>query len=362
MRSSEIANQRLHNQRLSSPDFKKPAEVVQWMGAVQAQDYYGAKWALGQRTQDTADDDVEKAFANGEILRTHVMRPTWHFVTPADIRWLLKLTAPRVNAVSSYYFRKLELDDAVFRRSNKALAKSLRGGKHLTREALREVIKRAGIAGDDLLRFNYMLIRAELDAVICSGPRIGKQFTYALLDERAPETKALSLTRDESLAELTRRYFTSHGPATSSDFMWWSGLTANDVKQGLEMVKNQLVREEIEGKTYWLPASTPTVARVQRLACLLPTYDEYLIAYKDRSAAIDPKRSISDNTVFDSTIIWNGRVVGSWNRKIEGTSVKVTVSCSAPFSQAETRAIAGTVRRYSEFLKKPAVITYKLRT
>jgi hypothetical protein len=362
MTSSEIVNQRLDNQRLSSPGFKKPAEVVQWMGAVQAQDYYGAKWALGQRTQDATDDDVEKAFANGEILRTHVMRPTWHFVSPADIRWLLKLTAPRVNAVSSYYFRKLELDDDVFRRCNKALARSLRGGKHLTREALRDVVKRAGIAGDDLLRFNYVLIRAELDAVICSGPRNGKQFTYALLDERAPEPKALTLTRDESLAELSLRYFTSHGPATSSDFMWWSGLTANDVKRGLEMVKSHLDRAEIDGKTYWLPVSQPTATPAKPLACLLPTYDEYLIAYKDRSAAIDLKRSISQSTVFDSTIIWKGRIVGGWKRTIEKTSVNVTVSSAALFSQTETRAIACAVRRYGEFLKKRAVIKYDLRT
>jgi hypothetical protein len=145
MTSLDIARQRLHNQRLSSPDFKKPREAVTWLGAVQAQDYYSAKWVLGQRMQDATDNDIEKDFASGEILRTHVMRPTWHFVTPVDIRCLLKLTAPRVNAANSYYYRKLELDDAVFRRCNKALGRALRGGKHLTREALRTVIKRAGI-------------------------------------------------------------------------------------------------------------------------------------------------------------------------------------------------------------------------
>jgi hypothetical protein len=276
MTSSEIARQRLHNQRLSSAGLKKPGDLVKWMGAVQAQDYYGAKWALGQRIQAATDDDIEKAFAVGEILRTHVMRPTWHFVAPADIRWLLKLTAPRVNAASAYSFRKLELDDAVFRRSNKALASALQGGKHLTREALRTVLKRARIAGDDLLRFNHMLIRAELDGLICSGPRHGKQFTYALLDERVPQAKALS--RDEALAELTQRYFASHGPATSSDFMWWSGLSAIDVKRGLEMARSHLVEEVIGGKIYWRPASTRGVTRAAGAAYLLPTFDEYLIA------------------------------------------------------------------------------------
>ena len=350
MTSLEIARQRLYNQRLSFPGFKKPGDVVKWMGAVQAQDYYGAKWALGQRTRDATDEDIEKAFASGEILRTHVMRPTWHFVTPTDIRWLLKLTASGVNAANSYYYRKLELDDAVFRRCNKAITRALRGGKHLTREALRTVIKRAGIASDDLLRFNYMLVRSELDGLICSGPRNGKQFTYALLDERAPQTKALS--RDEALAELTRRYFTSHGPATSSDFMWWSGLSATDVKRGLEMARRHLVKEMIEGKTYWLPSS-PRVTRASRVAYLLPSFDEYLIAYKDRSAALHPKyreQSLTDNVVFSSTIVWNGRIVGSWNRKIERASVNVTVSPFVSFSKTETRAIADVVRRYGEFL------------
>jgi hypothetical protein len=313
----EIARQRLHNQRLSSPDFKKPRDVVKWLGAVQAQDYYGAKWALGQRMQVATDDDIEKAFAGGEILRTHVMRPTWHFVAPADIRWLLKLTAARVNTANSHYYRKLELDDSVFSRSNKLIGRALRGGKHLTRGELRTVIQRAGISSDDLLRFNYLLIRAELDGVICSGPRNGKQFTYALLDERVPQTKAMA--RDESLAELTRRYFTSHGPATSADFVWWSGLTPKDVKQGLEMAKRHLATEVIEGKTYWLPLSGPTVTRATPVAHLLPGFDEYFIAYKDRSAANDPKRnhqSITDNVVFHSTIVRDGRIVGRWSRKI----------------------------------------------
>ena len=191
----DITHLRLHNQRLSASEFKKPVDVVKWLGAVQAQDYLRAKWALGLRMQGATDETVERAFADGEILRTHVMRPTWHFVTRADIRWLLKLTAPRVNAAFSSNYRKFELDDAVFKRSNKALASALRNGSQLTREDLRIVVQRAGVAADDLVRFIHILARAELDGVICSGGRKGKQFTYALLDERAPETKAL--TRDE---------------------------------------------------------------------------------------------------------------------------------------------------------------------
>src|SRR5262245_46773541 len=199
----EIVRRRLFNHSLSITRFEKPEDVVKWLGAVQAQDYSGAKWALGLRATGLKDVAIERAFNAGKILRTHLMRPTWHFVTPADIRWLLALTAPRVNAVSASYYRKFELDDNIFFRSNDALAKALQGNNQLTREVLRFVLQQAGIIAKGI-RFAYLLMRAELDGVICSGARRGKQFTYALLEERAPGVKRPK--RDEALAELTRRY------------------------------------------------------------------------------------------------------------------------------------------------------------
>jgi len=347
----QIAHQRLHNQHLSSPGFKKAVDVVKWLGAVQAQDYYGAKWALGQRMHGATDDAIEKAFAAGKILRTHVVRPTWHFVAPADIRWLLRLTAPRIRAIAGHYHRKFELDEGTFRRSNKALATALRGGKHLTRDVLRSVVQQAGIAIDGL-RFTFMLGRAELDEIICSGPRIGKQFTYALLDERVPKAKALS--RDDALAELTRRYFTSRGPATLNDFVWWSGLTTTDARAGLEMVKRHVVQEVIGGKAYWLSSSTePAVKNTPRRAYLLPTYDEYLVAYKDRSAALHPlhvKHASFGNPVFSQAIVIGDQVMGSWKRTLKDKSVIITLNPLAPFSKAETKAVAEAAERYAAFL------------
>jgi winged helix DNA-binding protein len=346
----DVAGQRLHNQHLSSPDFTKPADVVKWLGAVQAQDYYGAKWALGQRMLGATDDAIEKAFAEGKILRTHVMRSTWHFVAPADIRWMLKLTAPRLKGYNAHYHRKLELDDAVFRRSNKALAAALRGGKELTRDALRNVLQQAGISTSGL-RFVFILGRAELDGVICSGARRGKQFTHALLDERAPQTK--TLTRDEALAELTRRYFTSHGPATLQDFVWWSGLTTADARAGIDMIQRRLAQEVIDGKTYWLPPSKPAVQGSSRVAYLLPAYDEYLIAYKDRGAALEPidgKQMNPGNPVFSSPIVIGGRVVGRWKRSFKENSVVITVSPFAPFSKADRKAVEDAAHRYGTFL------------
>jgi hypothetical protein len=354
MTTLDIAHLRLHNQRLSESEFKKPADVVKWFGAVQAQDYLGAKWALGLRTQAASDETIEKAFADGKILRTHVMRPTWHFVAPADIRWLLKLTSPRVNAASAYYYRKYELDDQVFARSNKTLESALRGGKQLTRDELRTAVDRSGVASNDLIRFSHILLRAELDGVICSGARKGKQFTYALLDERVPDIKAKS--RDEALAELTRRYFTSHGPATLQDFTWWSGLTTADARIGIEMVQHHLANIEIDRKNYWLPSSMPAIQRMGRVACLLPTYDEYLIAYKDRSAALDGKQAIPGNVVFSSTIVIGGPVVGSWSRTFKKEAVIISLSPFSPFTKAETLAVTEAAHTYGTFLGLTAVL------
>ena len=222
----DIAQQRLIKQRLAADHFEKPAEVVDWLVAVQAQDYAGAKWALGLRLHDAHDADLDRAFNAGSILRTHVMRPTWHFVTPIDIRWLLTLTAPRVHAANAHRYRELELDDATLKRSRKVLTKTLQGGQHLTREELGEALENAGIAEAKGQRLAYMVMAAELDGLICSGPRRGKQFTYALLEERVQP--GATLTHDEALATFTRRYFTGHGPATVQDFAKWSGLTIAD--------------------------------------------------------------------------------------------------------------------------------------
>jgi DNA glycosylase AlkZ-like len=230
----DVAQRRLRNERLVGPAFAAPADVVSWLGAVQSQDYGGAKWAVAQRARGCSDADVEEACDRGDIVRTHVMRPTWHFVTSADARWMLELTAPRVHAANAYYYRQLELDERVFTKSHAALAAALRGGRHLTRVELGHALERAGIRAAGT-RLAYVLMRAELDAVICSGPRRGKQFTYALFDERVPASKPLA--RDQALAELVRRYFASHGPATVQDFAWWSGLTVADGTKGIDLAK-----------------------------------------------------------------------------------------------------------------------------
>ncbi|MGI8687009.1 MAG: winged helix DNA-binding domain-containing protein [Thermomicrobiales bacterium] len=353
----DIAHQRLHTQRIAGAKFETPDEVVRWLGAVQAQDYAGAKWAAGQRMHDATGDALDRAFADGTILRTHIMRPTWHFVVPADIRWLLALTAPRVKAATAYYDQQRALDDDTFGRSNAALANALQGGAHLTRTELASALQQAGIATDDL-RLGSLMMRAELDGVVCSGERRGKQFTYALLDERAPN--ATTLARDEALAELTRRYMTSHGPATMQDFVWWSGLTMADAKAGLAMVEPELVHEVVDGRTYWFAVSAPIVRDPSPTVYLLSNYDEYIVGYTDRRAALDAppadRLDARDNVLFNHTIVLDGQVVGTWKRTVTKGAVIVEATPFAPLGAAEAVALEIAAARYGRFIRLPAAL------
>ena len=335
-----IVPERLHNQKLSSPGCKQAVDVVRWLGAVQAQDFPAAKWALALRMRAATDATIEQAYNEGQILRTHLMRPTWHFVAPDDIRWLLELTAPRVNAKAGPYYRKYELDTAVFKRTNKVLTKALQGGKHLTRAELRTVLNKSGVAADDLVRLAHIMLRAELDGVVCSGPRKGKQFTYALIDERVAAAKTLK--RDEALAKLTKRYFTSHGPATLQDFVWWSGLTVSDARRGVELIERDLRNELLNDKAYWLPSAKPSTSLYS--AHLLPAYDEYSVAYKHREAVVG----------LGPTVIVDGKAAGTWKSSTDKQSVTVTVTPSRALKKSETLAIVKAAERYAAFIGLPA--------
>jgi hypothetical protein len=351
MTGLKVRRMRMRNGRLVGARFAKPEDVVQWFGAVQAQDYAAAKWAVAQRVQGCTDADVELACQGGKILRTHVMRPTWHFVTPADIRWMLALTAPRVNAASAYYYRKLELNEGTFQRSDAALTRALSGGKELTRSELARTLEAAGIRASGV-RLSYLMMRAELDAVICSGARRGKQFTYALLDERA--AAAIVPTRDQALGELTRRYFKSHGPSLPRDFAWWSGLSVADAKRGIELAKADLADDVADGKTYWF-APPESTARVKGpIVHLLPNYDEYLIAYKDHSVALDASlvRNARDNALVlaNHIIVLNGQVVGGWRRTLEKNAVIIETTLLTRLNRAERGALQKAGEHYGRAL------------
>lgn len=346
MTNAVIARRRLYNQCLTATAFEKPVDVVRWFGALQAQDYPGSLWAVGLRMRQALAADIEQAMADGVIVRTHPMRGTWHFVAAEDIRWLLSLTAQRRIAGSAYYYRQLELDDATFAKSNAVIVKTLRGGNQFTRKELAAALAREGISPAGL-RLTFLVMRAELDGVIVSGARRGKQFTYALLDELVPAFKRLE--RDEALAELARRYFMSHGPATLQDFAWWTELTIADARAGLEMVKSQFIQEVIDGQTYWLSPSTSTAKVASPTVHLLPAYDEYTVAYKDRGAVLDPAYAARTSHGLGPVIVVNGQIAGTWRRIIKKDEVILTQDLFTALNPAEALALSASLSRYGAF-------------
>jgi len=354
MTRTEIARLRLRNERLAGAARAAPEEIVGWLGAVQAQDYAGAKWAVGQRAPDLTDADVERALAEGRVLRTHVLRPTWHLVAPADIRWLLALTAPRVKAAMATYDRKLGLDARTYARCTDVIARALAGRKHLTRAELGQSLGRARVAAVGQ-RLGHLLMRAELEAVVCSGPRRGKQLTYALLDERVPPSAPRG--RDEALAELTRRYFRSHGPALPRDLAWWAGLKLADVQRGIEMARAHLAPETSGALTYWhAPPASSSAARPRTPGAhvvLLPNYDELIVAYRDHSVAVDPEEADRlGRYVFyaSNVVVLNGRVVGGWRRTQARAAVVVETKLLVPLPAAARAALRAAAARYGRFL------------
>ncbi len=357
MKLDDLRRHRRDQQQLGRPRFTQPAEVVAWLGAVQAQDYTGAKWALGQRLPagpSNTDAALDEAFNSGAILRTHAMRPTWHFVAPADLRWLQMLTGPRVHKRNSPYYKKGGLDEATLKRAAAVLTKELRDLNYKNRNELSAALTAAGLerAGIDLA---LVVMWAELEGLLVSGPRVGKQFTYALLEERV--TPAPALTRDEALATLVTRYFTSHGPAQAADFATWSSLTLGDTRRGLEMVGAALEQATLDGQTYWFAAADPPP--LPTLVYLLPNYDEATLAYKDRSAfSLPGSELIATEQVtreYPLVFMHGGRVIGLWKRTL-GKTVGVTPLYFAPPTPAQGRGFQAALQRYSAFLEAPVEV------
>jgi Winged helix DNA-binding domain len=340
---------------LSGDPLATPEQVVHWLGAVQSQDYGPAKWSVGQRTGGVTDAAVEKAFANGAILRTHVLRPTWHFVAPADIRWMLELTSPRVLQATSHYHRRQGLDDVTLSRCNGVLVAALQGGRQLTRKELAAALENAGISTNGL-QLGLILMNAELNGIVCSGAPQGKQQTYALLDERAPQAKGLA--RDEALAELTLRYFTSHGPATVKDFRWWSGLTTADIKQGIEMAASQLEHEHVDGVSYWFAESDVDAEMASPSVHLVQGYDEYIVGYSESKYLLDVSGAARSfprpRGIYTHAVILDSQVVGQWKRTTKKDALIVEVALFTRFDDAQMQALRGAAERHGAFLGLPA--------
>ncbi len=349
MTTASIARRRLTNQCIDSVAFDYPGAVVHWMGMVQAQDYLGALWAVGLRLGRGSEATIERALVDRSIVRTWPARGTLHFVAASDVRWLLDILTPRVIARSAGRYRQLGLEEVDFDRARDLWSDVLQGGRQLAREDMYQVLEKGGIstAGQ---RGIHILGRLAQEGVLCFGTREGKQQRFALLDEWLPP--APTKPREEGLAELARRYFSSHGPATLPDFVWWSGLTMADARAGIEAARPHLLSEAIGGQTYWLSASTPPAA-LAPTATLLPAFDEYLVGYKDRSAVLDPLHAIRVNAgggMLNPAILIDGQVVGVWKRALRKKAVVVTPTWFSPPDEAQEQGFAQAAQRYGAFL------------
>ena len=341
-----------------TPPSAVPAEIVARLGAVQAQDHAAAKWGIALRGHGLVDADVQRAFDAGEIIRTHVLRPTWHFVAAADLRWLLQLAAPQVHRANGAYYRQAGIDAAVVRRTTAILERELRGGNYRTRAELGAAFQRARIEARDGQRLGYLMMRAELDGVVCSGPLRGKQHTYALVEERV--APAPSPTRDEAMHELARRYVATRGPATVHDFAWFSGLGVADARSGLESLGTGVTKSRIGDRTYWAPETDDPRREARRVAHLLPNYDEYFIGYRDRAAFLERLRAaavpLPSPALGRHVVAIGGQFIGGWTRTVSGKAVTVELDILMALTRPEQQALTRAVEAYGDFLQLPVEV------
>jgi hypothetical protein len=357
-----VGAQRLAAQRIARREHADPAALVGWMGAMQAQDPAGARWAVGMRLagRRTTESAILRALDAGSVIRTHLMRGTWQLVAAADLHWMLPLVAPVVMRRAAHRMHQLDLDDRTFSRARRALEHALRDGGHLTRLELRAVVEKAGISTANDGRLSHLLAKAELEGVICSGSARGKSATYALVDLRVPRPPR-AWPRERARAELGRRYFRSRGPATVEDFIWWSGLPPGDARAALESIEPELARECICGRDTWRDRdATPATRAALAEAYLAPPFDELLIAYKDRTALLDPahaRRMNAGGGMLAPAVVLGGRVVGTWRRTLGRKEVAIAINFFDRLTKDDAAVIAAAAERYAHFLeRKPSIV------
>lgn len=358
MDARDITRQRLLNQHVAKPRLKTPHEIVFHLGAVQSQDFGMGKWAIGMRLKGATERAVEAAIESGDVVRMHLLRPTWHFAARKDARWMLELTGPNIRLCMKYRDKQLELSDETVRKSNRIIEKALQAGP-VTRDKLVSALEAGGISNYDN-RAAHLLMRAELDKVACNAPPLEGKQAYVLFDAWIPPAKPLK--KEEALAALAQRYFSTRCPVTLRDFSWWSGLSLRDARDALEMVKAGFVVEEIGSQPWVLSTSSERTGALEadgRSAGLLPAFDEMILSYTDRSAlfgAKDGPRSVVSGGVIKPIIVSEGQVVGTWNRQTDGEKVAVTIAPFGRLAAAVRASIERAAERYATFLGKPLEI------
>lgn len=352
----DIPALRLVAQQLTGTAITTAEDMVHYLGAMQAQDYAMSKWAIGTRLPVT-EQTVEQAINEGRIVRTHVLRPTWHLIAAADAHWMLSLTAPHIRKAYTTMGNRLGIDAAFLKNSNKIISKLLAKNQHLTREEIMKHIKLPGEMANDF-RPSLVMMHAELEGIACNGAMRGKEPTYALLDERVAAPKPIG--RDEALARLARMYFTSHGPATAADFAWWSGLPAADVKKAVDFVRGEFEIIQ-DGKTAYLVhhKHIASFGKAPETTHLLPAFDEFLISYQDRTASIPlelQKHAFTRNGIFKPVIVVNGKVVGIWKRTFKKDTVLFEIEYIMPVSKKMQKEIVALARKFGDFCCRTVVV------
>lgn len=355
------------NQQIAVHAHTTARDVVGAFGAMQAQEYRSALWAVGLRLANTTQRDVEQALASAAIVRTWTLRGTLHLVAAEDVRWMLGLVGRKVIAGGAGRLRQLGIDDLVLKASRRVLDKGLSEGGRLTRGDAFLLLERAGIATADQ-RGIHILQQLSLKGLLVQTTFTGRQTTFVLLDAVVPRAAALS--REESLAELAWRYFSSHGPATLRDFAWWSGLGVAEARAGIELAAGRLTSEKIGDAVHWMPIAPPAPAPMVpstsappappspvptgRIVHVLPGFDEYILGYQDRRSALDDVASaqIVRNGVFRPAIVADGRAIGTW-RPGNGRRVSSVGEMFSPFDAETSRAVGAALRDYDVFLGRP---------
>lgn len=356
MTHQEISHYRMASQKLYQENQCSPQEIVQHFGAMQAQDYAMAKWAIGSRCT-ASEKEIEEAVNSAKIIRTHILRPTWHFVSADDIYWMLDLSAPQVKRFTASAAKKFGYDEKKLNQTNDAIEKLLAGNNHLTRDEIMQELGIKKTSSEDFLSAAIMM-NAELDGLVCNGRMKGKQITYALLEERVlkPKTK---LTKEEGLAKLAQRYFESHGPATALDFSWWSGFAPTICQKAINAIKLQLNNITIDNQTYWLGKDFPSENNFRESVHFLPAFDEILISYKTREASFTgdhQSKTFTNNGIFKPIILENGKVIGIWKRTIKKDHAKIETEFFNETENSKKEILFEAIKSFETYLDTKVVI------
>ena len=305
---------RLLLQQLISPQFATPKEVVEHMGAMQAQDYRMVRWAVAMRMRKPSAKAFQKAFDKGEIIRLHLLRGTWQLVSSDDYWWMLNLYAKKAERIIRGWMKanKVAIDNDELYAIREILAKTCETKGSATKEDFVEALAEQDMTMDSH-RLSYHIRLAELGGTLCSGNLTPMQATYALAEKKVQRTVVME--RDEMLILLARKYFQSHSPATFEDYVWWSGLSASDCRKGMELLGSELRKEPWKGYEFYLHESCRTRGFRKGTSLLLPPFDEYLIGYKSRELALCPEHvhhAHTNNGIFFPIIALDGIISGNW--------------------------------------------------